>query len=95
MFNTLNLVLRVFAKVIFTDSNPAMATAIHSVFRDATVHLLCTWHLTLNLATNVKGLVGSLWEQVIKKNWKFCKETDLLSRDTFDGELGTSSNLWT
>ena len=87
VFNKLNLVFRVFAKVIFTDSDPAMAAAIHSVFRDATVHLLCTWHLSLNLATNVKGVASSLWEQVIQKFWKICKETDLLSRETFDGDF--------
>ena len=62
-------VFRILPKVIFTDSDPALAIAIAEVLIGA-AHLLCTWHLSLNLATNVKAAAGSNWSTVSKKFWQ-------------------------
>ena len=87
VFNKLNIVFKVFAKAIFTDSDPAVATAIRAVYGDDTVHLLCTWHLSLNLASNVKCVAGNAWPEISKKFWQICKNSDLLSRDTFEADF--------
>ena len=87
VFNKLNIVFKVFAKVIFTDSDLAISGAIRAVFGDAIVHLLCTWHLSLNLASNVKGIAGNAWTTIAKKFWQICKQSDLLSRNTFEADF--------
>ena len=40
-------------KVIITDRDPTMASAIHKVWSN-TVHLLCTFHLAKNLTSHIK-----------------------------------------
>ena len=87
VFNKLLQVFKIPPKVIFTDSDPAMALAIHNIFGDNVCHLLCTWHLSLNLATNLKGVAGTMWNSIDEKFWQICKETDLLSREKFDLEF--------
>ena len=77
---------RVDPNVIFTDSDPAMASAIAKVL-PLTIHLLCTWHLSLNLSTNVQPATGkNAFEAVRKKWWNICKTSDLLSINTFEQE---------
>lgn len=77
---------RVRPATIFTDSDDALAGAIRLVFRDTT-HLLCTWHLSLNLSTNVQPATGKAQFIVIQREWwRICKETDLISRASFDTE---------
>lgn len=71
VFQKLVEVFRILPKVIFTDSDPALAAAIACSLRDTT-HLLCTWHLSLNLATNVKGVAGPQWHTLIKNFWQVC-----------------------
>jgi hypothetical protein len=43
-------------RLIFTDSDAAIAAAIRSVWGDRTVHLLCIWHLCLNLNEHASQL---------------------------------------
>ena len=43
-------------RVIFTDSDAAMAAAAREVWGDRTVHLLCIFHLELNLKEHAKQL---------------------------------------
>ena len=87
VFRKMMLVFKIAPKVIFTDSDAAMAAAIWNIFGAHVVHLLCTWHLSLNLATNLKGVAGNKFSIIDKMFWGICKETDLLSRDTFDAEF--------
>ena len=73
--------------VIFTDSDLAMKNAIEKrLTPNGTKHMLCTWHLSKNLATNMKSTAGTQWYLFEKKWWMICKETDLLSRSMFDKE---------
>ena len=69
VFRKLIEVFRIHPKVIFTDSDPALATSISLVLM-GTTHLLCTWHLSLNLATNVKSVAGPRWNDVNGKFWQ-------------------------
>jgi hypothetical protein len=71
--------------VMFTDSDPAMALALRERL-PSTLHLLCIWHLSKNLATNMKGTAGTKWPQFLKLWWNICKETDSRSRLAFDTE---------
>ena len=64
---------RVPPAIIFTDSDDALAGAIRSVFRNI-VHLLCTWHLSLNLSTNLQPATGKAQFSFIQKEWwRICK----------------------
>ena len=91
-FKKLREVFKVAPVVIFTDSDPAMGLAISVELPEAR-HLLCTWHLSLNMATNVKPAAGSMWDTITKKFWDICKQSDILSRDTFDAEFRELVNL--
>lgn len=72
VFQKLVEVFKILPKAIFTDSDPALAAAIQAVMIH-TVHLLCTWHLSLNLATNVKAASGSNWKAVNNMFWQVRK----------------------
>ena len=73
--------------VLFTDSDPAMELAINVILTPhGTVHLLCTWHLSKNLTTNMKPTARGKWTAFLKKWWAICKETSALSLNTFDRE---------
>ena len=64
------------AAVIFTDSDPAMAIAIVTVLApNGTKHFLCTWHLSKNFVTNMKGTAGTAWRDIEGKWWRIWKET--------------------
>lgn len=78
VFQKLLEVFRVAPKVILTDSDPALATAIEASFA-GTKHLLCTWHLSLNLATNLRGVAGKAWLDVRRKFWQVCYYFQVLS----------------
>ena len=45
-------------KVVFTDSDLAMANAIELEFPDS-VHCLCSFHIDLNLKKNLRNKLGS------------------------------------
>jgi hypothetical protein len=86
VFEHLLKCFRVAPNVIFTDSDGAMASAISEVL-PRTHHLLCTWHLSLNLNTNVQPATTKDQFAAIRKEWwKICKNSELLSRNTFDQE---------
>lgn len=59
VFQKMLEVFRISPKVVFTDSDPALALAIKAVLTTS-LHLLCTWHLSLNLATNVGAFAARL-----------------------------------
>jgi hypothetical protein len=79
---------------IFTDSDPAIALAIRTEFPEPeTVHLLCTWHLSLNFNTNVRscypGDEGSKrWNAVKRKFWSLAKDSDSQGAANFDVSFG-------
>ena len=71
-------------KIIFTDSDNAMATAIKTALPD-TKHLLCTWHLSLNFNTNVHpAMKKKEFDAMTNIWWKICKNSDMLSVEKFD-----------
>jgi len=79
---------RVAPAVIFTDSAPAIKVAVDAVFPD-TQHMLCIWHLSKNLFTNVRPACGAddeLWQRVQSAWWVVVKQSDASSRATFDAE---------
>lgn len=86
LFESLLDFVHVAPATIFTDSDLAMALAIRLHF-PTTIHLLCTWHLSLNLVTNLKGLAGSRLDAIKKKYWQICKEPDVHTRMKFDSEF--------
>jgi hypothetical protein len=85
VFDHIKKAFRVPPQVIFTDSDPAMARALRETL-SKTVHLLCTWHLSRNLVTNMKPTCGKNWSALEKKWWAICKAADLTCLETFDSE---------
>ena len=74
--------------VLFTDSDPAMAAAAAAVLL-STLHLLCIWHLSKNLLTNVKPaafLTLAAHKAFMDGWWKICLQSDKSSVATFDRE---------
>ena len=66
-------------RVIFTDSDPAMAWAIQQVL-STTCHLLCTWHISKSLKTHFQVTAGRAWQAFNKAWWSICKKTESESR---------------
>lgn len=74
-------------RVVFTDSDGAMELAIQNTLAIyGSAHLLCTWHLSKNVATNMKPTACGKWTLFSKKWWRICKDSSLLSQQTFDNE---------
>lgn len=63
--------------VIFTDSDPSLISAIKEIHPD-TNHLLCIFHIDLNLRKKLKGKLGSRFEEFRRKFYacrnSLCKE---------------------
>jgi hypothetical protein len=75
--------------VIITDGDVAMGIAIRAVFPTSR-HVLCVYHLSLNFKTHICSLFANdavVNKQMLDVFWKIAKETDELSRDTFDAEF--------
>ena len=54
--------------VIFTDSDGAMKIAFESRLTPlGTRHMLCTWHLSKNILTNMKATASDQWHIFEKK----------------------------
>ena len=70
---------------IVTDGDPAIASALKKIF-PLTNHSLCTWHISQNIFSHLKPLLGSHFNQFIKKWWAICKRQDLHSIESFDRE---------
>ena len=49
-------------KVIFTDSDPSLISAIKEIHMDSK-HLLCIFHIDLNLRKKLKGKLGGRFEE--------------------------------
>jgi hypothetical protein len=80
--------------VIFTDGDPAMHNAIKQVLPE-TVHLLCTYHLSLNLHTHFCSLFpplkkgetgGGGWKKFKSKWWSIALNHERSSCSNFDAE---------
>ena len=79
--------------VIFTDGDPGMHGAIKDVF-PTSVHLFCTYHLSLNLFKHCHGLFPSgtrgkknqQWGMFLKTWWTIALKSEESSRDTFNAE---------
>jgi hypothetical protein len=78
--------------VIFTDGDQAMKAAIASVFPDS-AHLLCVYHLSLNLSKHFRGLLGGRFKEFSNRFWKICLETDSSTRGSFDKEWASFTSL--
>ena len=71
-------------KIIFTDSDNAMATAIKTALPD-TKHLFCTWHLSNNMNINCAPAMTKVqYKKFSTEWWRVCKNSDQLSINTFD-----------
>ena len=79
--------------VIFTDGDPGMHGAIKDVFPES-VHLFCTYHLSLNLFTHCHGLFpagtrgkqNQQWGLFLKAWWTITLKSEESSRAIFDTE---------
>jgi hypothetical protein len=82
VFEQMQEAFRTPPRVVFTDSDKAMQKAIGFVWpsSSSTVHLLCTWHLSKNLFTNMKGTAGSAWHAFLRCWWGICKKTEFTAR---------------
>ena len=78
--------------VIFTDGDAAMKAAILSVFPDSK-HLLCIFHLSLNLSKHFRGLLGARYRDFSRRFWIICLETEMSSRESFDSEWASFTSM--
>ena len=64
-------------RVVFTDSDPSMIRSINEIYPD-TYHLLCIFHIDLNLRKKLKGKLGKHFEEFRNKFYvcrnSLCKE---------------------
>jgi len=78
--------------VIFTDGDAAMKAAIISVFPESK-HLLCIFHLSLNLSKHFRGLLGARYREFSRRFWIICLETEVSSRESFDAEWDSFTSM--
>jgi MULE transposase domain len=79
---------RVPPNVLFTDGDAAMAVAVEAIF-PITHHLLCTWHLSKNVLTNIRPVFcgdSAAWQVFKSTWWKICLRSDKLAVSLFDDE---------
>ncbi|CAB4385824.1 unnamed protein product [Rhizophagus irregularis] len=62
IFDTILTETGVYPRVIFTDSDPSMIHSIKEIYPN-TQHLLCIFHIDLNLRKKLKGKLGSQFEE--------------------------------
>jgi MULE transposase domain/FAR1 DNA-binding domain len=70
----------VYPGVIFTDSDPSMIQSIKEIYPD-TQHLLCIFHIDLNLRKKLKGKLGNKFEEFRHKFYT-CRNS--LCEDLFE-----------
>lgn len=78
-------------KILFTDSDQAMASARCKVWPDTT-HLLCVFHIWKNFYQHIHPLFmyrKEEWTKVSHMWWKLCKDTDASDRDSFNDNFQT------
>ena len=76
-------------RVLFTDSDPAMALAQKNVW-PLTTHLLCTFHIWKNFWQHIHPLFltnDAAWREVAGMWWKLCKLSDVSEQVTFDDKF--------
>ena len=76
-------------RVLFTDSDPAMALAQKNVW-PLTTHLLCTFHIWKNFWQHIHPLFltnNAAWREVADMWWKLCKLSDVSEQVTFDDKF--------
>jgi len=66
IFDTILTETGVYPGVIFTDSDPSMIRAIKEIYPN-TQHLLCIFHIDLNLRKKLKGKLGKQFEEFCHK----------------------------
>jgi hypothetical protein len=66
--------------VIFTDSDPSMIQSIREIYPN-TYHMLCIFHIDLNLRKKLKGKLGSKFEEFHQKFYT-CRNS--LCEDLFE-----------
>src|SRR5436190_24226535 len=66
IFDTILIETGVYPGVIFTDSDPSMIRSIKEIYPD-THHLLCIFHIDLNLRKKLKGKLGKHFEEFRRK----------------------------
>jgi hypothetical protein len=62
IFDTILTETGVYPRVIFTDLDPSMIRSIKEIYPD-TKHLLCIFHIDLNLRKKLKGKLGMQFEE--------------------------------
>ena len=88
VFDCLLEAFRIPPAVIFTDSDPGMAAAIASILV-ATLHFLCTWHLSKNALTHIKPALFSSpagCDAFMSDWWAICMLSDTSCIGSFDNE---------
>ena len=81
--------------IIFTDGDQAMAAALVMEFSCAVTHLLCTWHLSRNVAAHFKmfftscfGKTGNIeWQRFFSAFWTLALDSDVRRRLSFDNDF--------
>jgi hypothetical protein len=88
VFECLLEAFRIPPAVIFTDSDPGMAAAIARILV-ATLHFLCTWHLSKNALTHIKPALFSSpagCDAFMSDWWTICMRSDTSCTGSFDSE---------
>jgi hypothetical protein len=73
IFDTLLTETEVYPGVIFTDSDPSMSRAIKEIYPN-THHLLCIFHIDLNLRKKLKGKLGNQFEE-FRNQFYICRNS--------------------
>ena len=88
VFECLLEAFRIPPAVIFTDSDPGMAAAIARILV-ATLHFLCTWHLSKNALAHIKPALFSSpagCDAFMSDWWTMCMRSDTSCIGSFDSE---------
>jgi len=86
VFNCFIRYFRDSPKIVFTDSDGAMAAAISSTWANTT-HLLCSFHLWKNFYEHIHPLFTGdheNWKEVSSMWWFLAKQTDMSCKYMFD-----------
>ena len=80
--------------VMFTDSDAAMIVSIAEVFQ-ATIHLLCIFHIWKNFYSNIMPLLkmssADVRSRIANKFWRIAKDSDTQMIDEFDNSFDSMS----
>ncbi|CAB4422569.1 unnamed protein product [Rhizophagus irregularis] len=71
IFDTILTETGVWSRVIFTDSNPSIIRSIKEIYSNTQWHLLCIFHIDLNLRKKLKGKLGSQFKEFHHKFYTY------------------------